>query len=101
VFVLPADVAADARIAHVGVAVRDLAEAVAFYRDVLGLVPHLPEEADGATIVFAGQSLTRPAEIFSMKAGGGDVRALTDINGALFSQIEFSKPETVIAAATA
>ncbi|HLB00869.1 MAG TPA: S9 family peptidase, partial [Bacteroidota bacterium] len=51
--------------------------------------------ADGATIVFAGQSLTRPAEIFSMKAGGGDVRALTDINGALFSQIEFSKPETV------
>jgi methylmalonyl-CoA/ethylmalonyl-CoA epimerase len=51
VVVLPADVAADARIAHVGVAVRDLAEAVAFYRDVLGLVPHPAEEADGATIV--------------------------------------------------
>lgn len=50
-FVLPADIAADARIAHVGVAVRDLAEAVAFYRDVLGLVPHTPEQADGATIV--------------------------------------------------
>jgi methylmalonyl-CoA/ethylmalonyl-CoA epimerase len=51
VVVLPADVAAEARIAHVGVAVRDLQEAVAFYRDVLGLVPHPAEEVDGATIV--------------------------------------------------
>ena len=39
------------RIAHVGVAVTDLDAAVAFYRDVLGLSPHPPEEADGATIV--------------------------------------------------
>lgn len=39
------------RIAHVGVAVTDLGAAVAFYRDVLGLEPHPPEEADGATIV--------------------------------------------------
>lgn len=39
------------RIAHVGVAVPDLDAALAFYRDVLGLTPHPPEEADGATIV--------------------------------------------------
>jgi methylmalonyl-CoA/ethylmalonyl-CoA epimerase len=39
------------RIAHVGVAVPDLDAALAFYRDVLGLAPHAPEEADGATIV--------------------------------------------------
>jgi methylmalonyl-CoA/ethylmalonyl-CoA epimerase len=39
------------RIAHVGVAVSNLDEAVAFYRDVLGLEPHPPETADGATIV--------------------------------------------------
>lgn len=39
------------RIAHVGVAVPDLEAALAFYRDVLGLVPHPPEIADGATIV--------------------------------------------------
>ncbi len=39
------------RIAHVGVAVSDLDAAVAFYRDVLGLEPHPPEVADGATIV--------------------------------------------------
>ncbi len=43
--------AAGARIAHVGIAVQNLDEAVAFYRDVLGLVPHPPETADGATIV--------------------------------------------------
>ncbi len=50
-FVLPPDVASRARIAHIGVAVRDLEEAVAFYRDVLGAVPHPPERADGADLV--------------------------------------------------
>ena len=41
------------RIAHVGIAVPDLEAALAFYRDVLGLEPHPPEMADGATIVVA------------------------------------------------
>ena len=40
-----------ARIAHVGIAVNDLEEALRFYRDVLGIEPHPPEEADGATIL--------------------------------------------------
>ena len=39
------------RIAHVGVAVPDIEAALAFYRDVLGLVPHPAESADGANIV--------------------------------------------------
>ena len=39
------------RIAHVGIAVPDIEAALAFYRDVLGLVPHPPETADGATSV--------------------------------------------------
>ena len=39
------------RIAHVGIAVPDIGAALAFYRDVLGLEPHPPEVADGATIV--------------------------------------------------
>lgn len=43
--------AADPRIAHVGIAVPDIGAALAFYRDVLGLEPHPPEIADGATIV--------------------------------------------------
>jgi methylmalonyl-CoA/ethylmalonyl-CoA epimerase len=39
------------RIAHVGIAVPDLDEALAFYRDVLGLKAHAPETVDGARIV--------------------------------------------------
>jgi methylmalonyl-CoA/ethylmalonyl-CoA epimerase len=39
------------RIAHVGIAVPDIAEAIAFYRDVLGLEPPPAETADGASIV--------------------------------------------------
>ncbi len=40
-----------ARVAHIGVAVTDLEEAVSFYRDVLGLEPSPPQTADGARIV--------------------------------------------------
>jgi methylmalonyl-CoA/ethylmalonyl-CoA epimerase len=39
------------RIAHIGIAVENLGDALAFYRDVLGLEPRAPESADGATIV--------------------------------------------------
>lgn len=42
---------AEPRIAHVGIAVENLDAALPFYRDVLGLSPHPPEVADGATIV--------------------------------------------------
>jgi methylmalonyl-CoA/ethylmalonyl-CoA epimerase len=42
---------APVRVAHVGIAVASIAAALPFYRDVLGLVPGLPETADGATIV--------------------------------------------------
>lgn len=38
-------------IAHIGIAVADLAAALRFYHDVLGLTPGDPETADGATIV--------------------------------------------------
>jgi len=38
-------------VAHVGIAVASIAEALPFYRDVLGLAPGHPETADGATIV--------------------------------------------------
>ncbi len=39
------------RIAHIGVAVRDLHEAAAFYREILGLESSDLETADGAEIV--------------------------------------------------
>lgn len=48
---MPLPLPATARIAHIGVAVTDINAALPFYRDILGLVPHPPEEADGATIV--------------------------------------------------
>jgi methylmalonyl-CoA/ethylmalonyl-CoA epimerase len=38
-------------IAHIGVAVESIEGALPFYRDVLGLAPGAPEEADGARIV--------------------------------------------------
>ena len=41
----------NAAIAHVGVAVSDLANALRFYRDVLGLSPGEPDQRDGATVV--------------------------------------------------
>lgn len=45
------DNSAPARVAHVGIAVPSIAEALPFYRDVLGLTPGDRESADGATIV--------------------------------------------------
>jgi len=50
-------------VAHVGIAVTSISEALAFYRDVLGLSPGHPEIADGATIV-------------SLHFGGVDVELL-------------------------
>lgn len=38
-------------VAHVGIAVTSITEALVFYRDVLGLAPGRPEHADGAKIV--------------------------------------------------
>ena len=52
-----------ASVAHIGIAVTSITEALAFYRDVLGLSPGQPETADGATIV-------------SLHFGGVDVELL-------------------------
>ena len=38
-------------VAHIGIAVPSIREALTFYRDVLGVAPAAPEQADGATIV--------------------------------------------------
>ncbi len=55
-----------ARLAHIGVAVTDLDEAAAFYREVLGLTTSPPETADGAQIV-------------SVRLGDVDVELLTPV----------------------
>lgn len=42
------------QVAHVGIAVPRIADALPFYRDVLGLVPGAPASSDGASIVSLG-----------------------------------------------
>jgi methylmalonyl-CoA/ethylmalonyl-CoA epimerase len=69
-------------VAHIGIAVTSITEALAFYRDILGLSPGHPEIADGATIVslhFGGvdvellepQNPTSPVGKFLAKRGPG------------------------------
>ncbi len=41
----------NARVSHIGIAVSNLADALAFYRDILKLEPSPPVTADGAKIV--------------------------------------------------
>ncbi len=52
------------RIAHIGIAVRDLAAILPFYRDVLGMPEVLLDDADGARIagLAAGESLVELLE---------------------------------------
>ena len=50
-------------VAHIGIAVTSIADALPFYQDVLGLSPQPAETADGATIV-------------SLHVGGVDVELL-------------------------
>jgi len=50
-------------VAHIGIAVSSITEALPFYRDILGLSPGPAETADGATIV-------------SLRFGGVDVELL-------------------------
>ena len=51
---LPLATVPGATVAHVGVAVPSIADALGFYRDVLGCAASAPERADGATIVSVG-----------------------------------------------
>jgi methylmalonyl-CoA/ethylmalonyl-CoA epimerase len=68
------------RIAHIGIAVRALADSVPFYRDVLGL-PVVPlDDADGAAIIglAAGESLV---ELLEPRDAGTPVAKFLDSRG--------------------
>jgi methylmalonyl-CoA/ethylmalonyl-CoA epimerase len=68
------------RIAHIGIAVRALADSVPFYRDVLGL-PVVPlDDADGASIIglAAGESLI---ELLEPRETGTPVARFLDSRG--------------------
>ncbi len=68
------------RIAHIGIAVRALADSVPFYRDVLGL-PVVPlDDADGASIIglAAGESLV---ELLEPREPGTPIAKFLDSRG--------------------
>lgn len=61
---MPKPTRSSARLAHIGIAVRDVADLVPFYRDVLGM-PVVPlDDADGARIagLAAGEALVELLE---------------------------------------
>lgn len=51
--------------------------------------------ADGSTIVFAHQTMSRPAEIYAAGSDGKRAVKLTRTNDELFASLEFSEPEYV------
>jgi methylmalonyl-CoA/ethylmalonyl-CoA epimerase len=68
------------RIAHIGIAVRTLADTRSFYRDVLGL-PEVPlDDADGASIagLAAGDSLV---ELLAPQSADGPISRFVDRRG--------------------
>ena len=80
------------RIAHVGIAVPDLEAAVAFYRDVLGLTPHPPEQADGAVIVALpfGES---EVELLAPLAPDGPIARFLDRRGPGIHHVCYRVPD--------
>ena len=80
------------RIAHVGVAVSDIDAALAFYRDVLGLTPHPPEEADGATLVslpFGDSEI----ELLAPRSADGPIAKFLERRGAGIHHICYRVPD--------
>lgn len=67
--VLPPSIVPGATLAHVGVAVRSIADALGFYRDVLGGAASAPELADGATVVSVACG---PAQVELLEPAGPD-----------------------------
>ena len=80
------------RIAHVGVAVPDLGAALAFYRDVLGLVPGPVESADGAAIVSLpfGES---EVELLAPRDPDGPIARFLERRGAGIHHICYRVPD--------
>ena len=59
------------------------------YNDELSVAP------GGGSLVFTHQSLTKPPEIYTASASGGDMTPLTHMNDAVMAGIEMNPGETV------
>jgi methylmalonyl-CoA/ethylmalonyl-CoA epimerase len=77
---------------HIGVAVRDIAAAVAFYRDVLGVEPAPAETADGATIVAVPLGTTA-VELLQPLHPDGPVARFLERRGPGIHHICFKVPD--------
>ncbi len=66
---IPRELGPGATVAHIGVAVASIADALPFYRDVLGLPVTAPDAADGATIVSVALG---PTQLELLEPAGPD-----------------------------
>ena len=67
-------------------------ESIRFVKD--GINSDMKSTSDGKTIFFKRQKTTMPTEIFALKANGGGIEQITNINKELVTQLEFNEPET-------
>jgi methylmalonyl-CoA/ethylmalonyl-CoA epimerase len=74
--VLPPSTNPGATVAHVGLAVPSIADALGLYRDVLGCTVSAPESADGATVVSIGFGDTQLELLEPADSGGPIARFL-------------------------
>lgn len=86
------------RIAHVGVAVPDLEAALAFYRDVLGLLPGPAETVDGARIVSLSMGESA-VELCSPEDPGGPIAKFLSKRGPGIHHICYQVPNLDLALA--
>jgi methylmalonyl-CoA/ethylmalonyl-CoA epimerase len=86
------------RIAHIGVAVPDLDAALAFYRDVLGLAPRPPEQADGAEIVALPFG-DCDVELLAPRAPGSPIAKFLEKRGPAIHHICYRVPDLDVALA--
>lgn len=77
---MPSPVHSGTRIAHIGIAVRQLSNLLPFYRDVLGLPETVLDDADGAAIagLVAGESLV---ELLEPAESGSPIARFIDRRG--------------------
>ena len=78
-------------LAHIGVAVESIEDALAFYRDVLGLSPGRAEEADGARIVslpFGGSQV----ELLEPRSSDGPIAKFLARRGPGFHHVCYRVP---------
>jgi dipeptidyl aminopeptidase/acylaminoacyl peptidase len=48
---------------------------------------------DGGTIVYAARTIDRPSELFAVPAGGGEARALTNLNADFLAEVDVRPAE--------